>query len=75
MAQIIVRNLDDAVVETLKRRAKKAGRSLEAEARDVLSNATRQTRTDFIAFAKEMQRRYKAAKRFDVVAAVREGRK
>jgi antitoxin FitA len=36
MGQILIRNLDDRIIETLKRRAEAAGRSMEAEARDVL---------------------------------------
>lgn len=37
MGQIIIRNLDDRIIEALKRRAAAAGRSMEAEAREVLS--------------------------------------
>jgi plasmid stability protein len=40
MAQLIVRKLDDDVKERLKARAKKHGRSLEAEARAILQEAT-----------------------------------
>jgi len=36
MAQLTVRNLDDAVVVALKERAQKAGRSAEAEHRKIL---------------------------------------
>lgn len=36
MGQIIIRNLDDRIIETLKRRAEAAGRSMEAEAREIL---------------------------------------
>jgi plasmid stability protein len=75
MAQILVRNLDDGVVEALRRRAKAAGRSLEAEVREVLSSAARDTRRDFVAFAKEMQRRNPVPPEFDVVKAIREGRR
>jgi len=39
MAQILIRNLDDSVVEKLKQRAQAAGRSLEAEVRLLLTNA------------------------------------
>ena len=39
MAQLIVRRLDDAVKESLRARAKKHGRSLEAEARAILEEA------------------------------------
>ena len=36
MAQLVVRNLPEDVKERLKRRAKRHGRSLEAEVRDIL---------------------------------------
>lgn len=36
MAQLIVRNLDEALVEALKVRAAKRGRSAEAEHREIL---------------------------------------
>ena len=39
MAQLVVRRLDDGVKERLKARAKKHGRSLEAEARAILEDA------------------------------------
>lgn len=39
MAQLIVRNLDDRVKERLRARAKRNGRSLEAEARAILGDA------------------------------------
>lgn len=39
MAQVLIRQLDDAVVESLKRRARGNGRSLEAELRAILSEA------------------------------------
>jgi plasmid stability protein len=39
MAQLIVRNLDEAVKRKLKRRAERHGHSMEEEARDILRNA------------------------------------
>lgn len=39
MAQLIVRNLDEGVKEKLRRRAARRQRSLEAEVRDILSDA------------------------------------
>jgi len=39
MAQLIVRRLDDGVKDRLKARARKNGRSLEAEARAILEDA------------------------------------
>lgn len=55
MGQIIIRNLDDRIIETLKRRAEAAGRSMEAEARDVLRAATRLNADEKLALIHEMQ--------------------
>jgi len=43
MAQIIVRNLDDRVVQALKARAALHGRALEAEVREILTRESRLT--------------------------------
>jgi len=40
MAQILVRNLDEGVKQALKRRAQRHGRSMEEEARLILTRAT-----------------------------------
>lgn len=39
MAQIVVRNLDDRVKTRLQRRARRHGRSMEEEVREILRNA------------------------------------
>jgi plasmid stability protein len=39
MAQVVVRKLDEAVKKRLKRRAARRGHSMEAEIRDILSDA------------------------------------
>ena len=41
MAQLLVRNLDDRAKARLQRRAKRNGRSMEAEAREILHDALR----------------------------------
>ena len=41
MAQVIVRNLEDAVKRKLKRRAERNGHSMEEEIRDILRNAAK----------------------------------
>lgn len=46
MGQVLVRNLDDAVIRALKQRAKSRGISLEAELRDVLTEAATHSRAD-----------------------------
>lgn len=40
VSQILVRNLDDAKVERLKSRARAHGRSLQAEAKDILEQSS-----------------------------------
>ena len=40
MAQLLIRKLDERVKTRIQRRAKRNGRSMEAEAREILTNAT-----------------------------------
>lgn len=42
MAQILVRNIEEPVKARLQRRAKRNGRSMEAEVREILRNASRE---------------------------------
>ncbi len=42
MGQVLIRELDDAVIERLKSRAQSHHRSLEAELREILENVSRQ---------------------------------
>jgi antitoxin FitA len=44
MANLTIRNLDDAVVEALKARAKQHNRSLEAEVRQILADEAERKR-------------------------------
>ncbi len=53
MGQILIRGLDDSVIQTLKERAAGHGRSLEAELRQVLTDAARTPRAALI---KELER-------------------
>ena len=43
MAQLVVRNIEDAVKARLQRRARRNGRSMEEEVRDILRNAAHET--------------------------------
>jgi plasmid stability protein len=43
MAQVLIRDLDDSVVETLKRRAASNGRSLQAELKAILEEQAHMT--------------------------------
>jgi len=42
MAQLVVRNLEQSVKTKLQRRAKRHGRSMEEEVREILRNATKE---------------------------------
>ncbi|MEO7403871.1 MAG: DNA-binding protein [Burkholderiales bacterium] len=44
MAQLLVRDVDDAIVKALRERAARHGRSAEAEHREILAKALRRTR-------------------------------
>lgn len=54
MGQLLIRNLNDSVIETLKRRAKAASTSLEAEARKALAKGTQLTPEEKSALIDEM---------------------
>jgi plasmid stability protein len=45
MAQLVVRNLDAGIKLRLERRAKRHGRSIEGEVRDILRDATKEETT------------------------------
>jgi plasmid stability protein len=49
MRQVLIRNVDDSVVATLRARATARGVSLEAELRDVLTRAAGHPRADLAA--------------------------
>ena len=49
MAQVVIRNIDDDVVERLKARAAAEKKSLEQTLRDVLTEAARPSRAELVA--------------------------
>ena len=48
MGQIVIRNIDDAVLEALRRRAAEAGTSMEEEARRALTASVGLTREEAV---------------------------
>ena len=62
MATLLIRDLDEQVIERLRLRAKLKGTSLEEEARRLLAENTRFTREEFAAFAAEMRARQRPHK-------------
>ncbi|MCC7268930.1 MAG: hypothetical protein IT546_16530 [Caulobacteraceae bacterium] len=47
MAQMLIRNLSDQAVDHIKQRARNAGRSAEAEARDILEREARAAKAEW----------------------------
>ena len=77
MAQILVRNLDDAVVARLKDQAKKNGRSLQSEVKEILGQAAGEPKVDMETARKmcdEFRRRFKGRKFTDSAQLIREDR-
>ena len=74
MAQIIVRNLDDAVVERLKARARDNDRSLEAEVRQILEQFAKVDMAQARQIVMERRRKLQGRKFADSVDLIREDR-
>jgi plasmid stability protein len=77
MAQILVRNLDKAVVERLKKLARKEGRSLQSEVKTLLERAVNAPTVDIKSartFLAQIRRKFKGRKFPDTVELVREDR-
>lgn len=57
MAQVLIRDLPDDLVDRFKQRARSRGQSLEAHLREVLEESVRGDREEFLRFAREMRER------------------
>ncbi len=75
MADILIRGLEAAAVGRLKSRAARSGRSLQAEARLVLEEASRQGRETVARRAAALRRRLAGRGHSDSVNLVREDRR
>jgi plasmid stability protein len=74
MAQVLVRNLGDATVERLKRRARSHGRSLQAELHDILERAARTDIADARRAAEKSRRKLSDREHSDSAQLVGEDR-
>jgi antitoxin FitA len=74
MGQVLIRNLDDEVIEALKLKAEIKGKSLEQELRDILASAAPLTTHEKVAMARRFQADLKMPDDFDVGLAIRLGR-
>jgi plasmid stability protein len=57
VGQIIVRNLEDGVIERLKVKARERGQSLEQAVREILAEAARPSRREIIEDARRIRAR------------------
>ena len=74
MPDLLVRNLEPETVDGLKARAKRRGRSLQAELRDILTDAAEDRRAKAIAAMKEIQARFAGRRFSDSAELIREDR-
>ncbi|HEY5608009.1 MAG: hypothetical protein WEA28_17220 [Xanthobacteraceae bacterium] len=74
MGQVLVRNLDDRVIEKLKLKAELKGHSLEQELRGVITAAAPLTPEEKVALARRLRSMSPPLHDFDVRAAIRHGR-
>jgi antitoxin FitA len=74
MGQVLVRNLDDRVIESLRTKAELKGHSLEQELRDLLTNAAPLTPAEKIALFRKLRAVSPPLGDANVRAAIRRGR-
>jgi plasmid stability protein len=74
MGQVLIRNVDDVVLQSLRERAAEHGRSLEAELRHVLAEAARNPRARVAQELAEIRAMTPPGPRILAEDLVREGR-
>ena len=74
MAQVLIRDLDPDTVEALRERARRNGRSLEAELRQILGEAAHRSRSDFWLAAERLRKRTRGRQRTDSTELIRSDR-
>lgn len=74
MAQILVRGLDEKLVERLKKQAKREGRSLQSEVKRILEQAVQMDADEAKKMAERIRRRFKGRKFSDSADLIREDR-
>ena len=75
MPQVLVRQLDAAVIRLLEARAREHHRSLQAELRDILEQAARAPRSaDVIARVRELRAMFRGRKFSDSAVLIRRDR-
>lgn len=59
MAQMVVRNIEEAVKSKLRRRAARHGRSMEEEVRDILRDAVKEEETSTVGLGTTISSRFR----------------
>lgn len=72
MADITIRNLDDALMQRLRRRAARHGRSMEEEAREILAAALAEGHRSGSNLAESARRRFAEVDSVDLPLPMRE---
>jgi plasmid stability protein len=75
MPDVLVRGIDDDVLEALKERARTNGRSLQVELRTILEQAARTRMIDSRALAAKIRRSLKSGRHSDSAALLAEDRR
>lgn len=74
MAQVLVRDIDEQVVERLKARAERSGRSLQVELKMILDQAARLDMIDARRLAERIRKKLSGRIHGDSVELIREDR-
>lgn len=74
MAQVVIRNIDDAAMRRLKSRAARKGVSLESELRTILTAAARADRSEFAERAAAFRKKLAGRRHSDSTAMIRKDR-
>jgi plasmid stability protein len=74
MGQVLVRNLEDEVIDSFKLKAELNGSSLEQELREALKKAAPLTPEEKVALSRKWRASMPPMTDFDVRAAIRHGR-
>jgi plasmid stability protein len=74
VAQVLIRNLDDAVVEAIRRRAALRGHSLEQELREIVSAAATPSRAEALEMVDRIRALTPNVKQTDSTELIREDR-
>lgn len=74
MAQVLIRDLDPDMVETIRESAQRHNRSLEAELRLILESAARHRSTDFWRTAERLRKRTTSRQQTDSADLIRADR-